>query len=156
LLLRLESIAIALIRPSVPFPAFLSLPSFSSLTSKLILRIRPLRPQRNIVQLRLRGNDHLPLAHKPKVRTRRAQKDLAYQNARRVPDSYSIPDTAVHVAPGVAVDAVGEAGGGVGECGAGGEGAVEGDGVAVAFGETELVVCMWEGVGLGYWESRRT
>ena len=129
--------------PSLPPTSFphhpLPLPHLSHL--KLPLRIRPLRLQRHIVQFRLRRHDHLPLPHKPKVRTRRAQKDLAYQNARRIPDRDAVADPAVDVAPGVAVNAVGEAGGGVGECGTRGEGAVEGDVVAVAVGRGRGLVC---------------
>ena len=119
--------------PHNPSSAFPFLPSKTPLSHlKLPLRIRPLRLQRHIIELRLCRHNHLPLPHKPEVRARRAQKDLAYQDARRVPDRDAIADAAIDVAPGVAVDAVGEAGGGVGECGARGEGAVEGDVVAVA------------------------
>jgi len=139
---------LSLTTPSHP----ISISTSSSLqTSKLIFRIRPLSPQRNIVQLRLRRHDHLPRTHKPKRRGRRTQEDLSNQNTLRIPDSHAIADARVYVPPGVAVDAVGEAGRGVGEGCAGGEGAVEGDGVAVAMGKEARISGLRLGWGRNVW-----
>jgi hypothetical protein len=96
----------------------------SSPPSKLILRIHTLRRQRHIKQFRLSSNDHPPLSRKPKISRRRPQENLANECSRGIPDMDPVAAAGVYIAPGVAVDAVGEAGGGVCECFAVLEGAV--------------------------------
>lgn len=108
--------------------------------SKLVFWIRALRREGHVVQLRLRGDDHAPLADEAEVGREAAEVDLAQQLAGRVPDVHAVADAGVDVAVRVAVDAVGDAGRDVGEGLAVGEGPVVFDVVAVAAGRGWLAM----------------
>lgn len=110
----------------------LTIPSRSRPASILILRIRPLRRQRSVKQLRLGADDHTALAREAEVRGGGAQPDLAQQLAGGVEDVHAVATAGVHVALRVAVDAVGDAGGNVREGFPIVKAAVVGDLVAVA------------------------
>lgn len=81
-----------------------------------LLRQRNTRRRKcGIKQLCLPCNDHPSVARELEVRRRGARVDLADELAGRVPDVDAVVATSVDVSLCVAVDAVGEAGGGVGK-----------------------------------------